>query len=200
MPTIGYLKIPRDRIGVLIGKNGEIRQKIENITRTSLNIDSKEGTVTISPTEAMEDFLGVWKTNNVVKAIGRGFNPDTAIRLIEDDTYLEIIKLTLHVGKSKKALSRQKGRIIGKNGRTREIITKMAEVSMAIYGNTVAFVGELENVMIAKKSVEMLLNGSQHKSIYSFLESKQNNRKIKEFKSIFAINDDNIKFRDDLDN
>jgi ribosomal RNA assembly protein len=199
LPTTEYLKIPQDRIGVLIGTNGETKQKIEKTTHTWLDIDGEEGTVIVSPSEEMEDPLGVWKTNHVVKAIGRGFNPEIALKLNEDDIYLEIIKLTLYVGKSKKALARQKGRIIGKDGRTREIIISMAEVDMAIYGKTVAFIGELENVMVAKEAVEMILNGSQHKSVYGFLESKQSDRKMKEFKSMVGIEDDKIEFRDDLD-
>jgi ribosomal RNA assembly protein len=199
LPTTEYLKIPQDRIGVLIGTNGETKQKIEKTTHTWLDIDGKEGTVIVSPSEEMEDPLGVWKTNHVIKAIGRGFNPEVALKLNEDDIYLEIIKLTLYVGKSKKALARQKGRIIGKDGRTREIIISMAEVDMAIYGKTVAFIGELENVMVAKEAVEMILNGSQHKSVYGFLESKQSDRKMKEFKSMVGIEDDKIEFRDDLD-
>ncbi|MBZ9571036.1 KH domain-containing protein [Methanobrevibacter sp. TMH8] len=199
MPTTDYLKIPRDRIGVLIGTNGETKEKIEKITKTQLDIDGEEGTVAISPTEEMDDPLGVWKTNHIVKAVSRGFNPDMALKLNEDDVYLEIIKLTLYVGKSKKALARQKGRIIGKDGKTRELIINMAEVDMAVYGKTVSFIGDLENVMVAKEAVEMILNGSRHKSVYSFLEAKQNDRKMKEFKSVVGIEDDKIEFRDDLD-
>ena len=199
MPTTDYLKIPRDRVGVLIGINGETKEKIEKTTKTHLDIDGEEGTVAISPTEEMDDPLGVWKTNHIVKAVGRGFNPEMAIKLNEDDVYLEIIKLPLYVGKSKKALARQKGRIIGKDGKTRELIINMAEASMAVYGKTVSFIGELENVMVAKEAVEMILNGSRHKSVYSFLETKQNDRKMKEFKSVVGIDNDKIEFRDDLD-
>jgi len=199
LPATDYLKIPRDRVGVLIGTNGESKEKIEKITKTQLDIDGEEGTVVISPTEEMNDPLGVWKTNHIVKAVGRGFNPEMAIKLNDDDVYLEVIKLPLYIGKSKKALARHKGRIIGKDGKTREIIVNMAEVAMAVYGKTVSFIGDLENVMVAKEAVEMILNGSRHKSVYSFLEAKQNDRKMKEFKSVVGIDDDKIEFRDDLD-
>ena len=128
-----------------------------------MDIDSEECTVAIYPNENMEDPLGVWKANHIVKAIARGFNPRVALKLNKDDTYLEIIKLPLYVGKSKKAMARYKGRIIGKDGKTREIIVDMAEVDMAIYGKTVSLIGELQNVMVAKEAVEMILNGSRHK-------------------------------------
>ncbi|MCQ2965066.1 MAG: KH domain-containing protein, partial [archaeon] len=174
MPETDYLKVPQDRVGALIGTQGKTKQMIEKATGTKLDINSEEGTVAIDPTENMEDPLGVWKANHIVKAVARGFNPHVALKLNEDDIYLEILKLPLYVGKSKKAMARYKGRIIGKDGKTREIIVNMAEVDMAIYGKTVSFIGELENVMVAKEAVEMILNGSRHKSVYAFLENKKN--------------------------
>ena len=201
MPEPDYQKIPIDRVAVLIGSNGETRSHIEEVTNTHLDIDSESGSVTIYPNEDMKDPLGVWKTSHIVKAIARGFNPNTALKLTNDDYYLEVIKLSLFVGKSKKALSRYKGRIIGKDGRTREIIVDMADVDMAIYGKTVSIIGTIENVEVAKEAVIMILNGSRHKSVYSFLENKKKDRKLKEFKSVVGIEDeeDKIDLRDDLD-
>lgn len=199
LPETDYLKIPSDRVGVLIGTKGTTKSTIEKTTNTHLDIDSDEGTVAIYPGDTMEDPLGVWKANHIVKAIARGFNPDLAIKLNEDDVYLEVIKISQFVGKSKKAIARYKGRIIGKEGKTREIIVDMAEVDMAIYGKTVSLIGQLDNVMIAKEAVEMILNGSRHKSVYSFLENKKNDLKMKEFKAVVGIDDDKIEFRDDLD-
>ena len=192
MPETDYLKIPQNRVGALIGANGEVKKSIENLTGTILDIDSDDGTVYISPREDMEDPLGVWNANHIVKAIARGFNPEVAKKLIHDDIYLEIMKLPLYVGKSKKALARYKGRIIGKDGKTRELITELADVDMAIYGKTVSFIGEMDNVMIAKEAVEMILNGSRHKSVYGFLEHK-------EFKDLVGIHDDKIEFRDGIE-
>ena len=199
MPETDYLKIPQNRVGALIGANGEVKKSIENLTGTILDIDSDDGTVYISPREDMEDPLGVWNANHIVKAIARGFNPEVAKKLIHDDIYLEIMKLPLYVGKSKKALARYKGRIIGKDGKTRELITELADVDMAIYGKTVSFIGEMDNVMIAKEAVEMILNGSRHKSVYSFLENKKETLKLKEFKDLVGIHDDKIEFRDGIE-
>lgn len=196
--STNYLKIPQKRVGVLIGSNGDIKRKIENLTQTILDIDSSEGTITISPKEDMGDPLGVWKTNNIVKAIGRGFSPELAFKLNEDDTYLEVIKLSDYLGKSKKALSRYKGRIIGRDGKTRDIIIKMGEVSLVVYGKTVSIIGNIENVLIAKEAVEMILNGSRHKSVYSFLEHKHQDKKLKEFRNVVGLDkEEKIEFRTD---
>ena len=97
MPETDYLRVPADRVGALIGTKGETKQLIENATNTHLDIDSEECTVAIYPNENMEDPLGVWKANHIVKAIARGFNPRVALKLNKDDTYLEIIKLPLYV-------------------------------------------------------------------------------------------------------
>ena len=199
MPETDYLKIPQNRIGALIGSNGEVKKSIENITETIIDIDSDDGTVYISPEEDMKDPLGVWNANHIVKAIARGFNPEVALKLVSDDIYLEIIKLPLYIGKSKKALARHKGRIIGKDGKTREIIMEMADVDMAVYGKTVSLIGEMDNIMIAKEAIEMILNGSRHKSVYGFLEHKKETLKMKEFKDLVGIDDDKIEFKEGVE-
>ena len=199
MPETDYLKIPQNRVGALIGTNGDVKKSIEKLTGTILDIDSEDGTVYISPREDMEDPLGVWNANHIVKAIARGFNPEVAMKLISDDIYLEIIKLPLYIGKSKKALARHKGRIIGKNGKTRELITELAEVDMAVYGKTVSLIGEMDNVLVAKEAIEMILNGSRHKSVYAFLENKKETLKLREFKDLVGIHDDKIEFKDGIE-
>lgn len=199
MPETDYLKIPQNRVGALIGKNGDVKKSIEKLTGTMLDIDSDDGTVYITPREDMEDPLGVWNANHIVKAIARGFNPEVAMKLIHDDIYLEIMKLPLYVGKSKKALARYKGRIIGANGKTRELITELADVDMAVYGKTVSLIGEMENILVAKEAIEMILNGSRHKSVYAFLENKKETLKLREFKDLVGIHDDKIEFKDGIE-
>lgn len=184
MTSTEYLKIPRERVGVVIGKGGASKDEIEKLTRTEIEVDSESGSVSIKPTEETEDPLSVWKARYMVKAIGRGFNPEVALKLISDDIMLDIINLPDYVGKSKKAILRQKGRIIGKEGRTRDIITEMTGVYLSVYGKTVALIGEFERVHVAREAVDMILNGARHKSVYAFLEKKTRDMKIKEFKEI----------------
>jgi ribosomal RNA assembly protein len=184
MPNTEYLKIPRERVGVVIGKNGTTKDEIENLTKTEITVDSEAGTISISPTEETEDPLSVWKARYIVKAIGRGFNPEISVKLMGDETILEIINLPDYVGKSKKAILRQKARIIGKEGRTKDIITDMTGVDISIYGKTVAIIGDMEQIHIAKEAVEMILNGVRHKTVYAFLEKKTRDMKIKQFHRI----------------
>lgn len=184
MNNTEYLKIPRERVGVLIGKHGISKDEIEKLTQTKIDVDSETGSVSVESTPDTEDPLSVWKARHMVKAIGRGFNPEVAIKLISDDVILDIINLPDYVGKSKKAILRQKGRIIGKDGRTRDIITDMTGVDLSVYGKTVALIGSFEHIQVAREAVDMILHGSRHKSVYAFLEKKSREMKIREFKEI----------------
>jgi len=182
LPNIEYLKIPRERVGVLIGPHGKTKEAIEQTSQTIIDVDSEAGSVAISSHEESEDPLSVWKARFMVKAIGRGFNPEIALKLIDDEIMLEIINLPDYVGKSKKAILRQKGRIIGKDGKTRNIITEMTGTHVSIYGKTVSLIGDMEHLQIAKEAVEMILDGARHKTVYSFLERKKQEMKLREIK------------------
>ncbi len=182
MPNTEYLKIPKERVGVLIGPHGKTKENIEKTTQTIIDVDSEAGSVAISPQKESEDPLSVWKARYMVKAIGRGFNPEIALKLVDDEVMLEIINLPDYVGKSKKAILRQKGRIIGKDGKTRDIITEMTGTYVSIYGKTVSLIGDMEHLQIAKEAVEMILDGARHKTVYSFLERKKQEMKLREIK------------------
>ena len=81
MAETDYLKIPKERVGVLIGKDGSVKKTIEDTLNVIIDVNSEEGLIEICPQKNMKDPLGVWKTNYIIKAIGRGFNPETALKL-----------------------------------------------------------------------------------------------------------------------
>lgn len=162
------LKIPLERVGVLIGKEGETKKEIERLTKSSLDI-TKEGDVTITGTDA----LLLFTAREIVIAIARGFNPLTAFQLLKTDYILEMIDLTVIVGKSKSGLERLRGRIIGREGRSREEIERLTDTSISVYGKTVAIIGEMTHVALARQAVGMLLDGAMHKTIFQFLERKK---------------------------
>lgn len=200
MVNIEYLKIPKDRVGVTIGKNGKIKHQLEIITKTELKIDSETGNIAISSTDETEDPLAIWKARYMIKAIGRGFNPDIALSLDNEELILEIINLQDYVGKSKKALVRQKGRIIGKGGRTRQIMHDMLDVEISIYGKTVSLIGKIQNVQMAKEAIEMILEGSRQKSVYAYLEKMHDKLKRQEFDEMLHGKVDERQYlREDLD-
>ena len=167
------LKIPKDRIAVLIGSKGEIKQAIEEATHTHLEIDSSEGDIFIKGS----DGLGLYQAREVVQAIGRGFNPEIALLLLKPDYSFELITMTDY-HKTKKGMIRLKGRVIGKDGRSRELIEELTETHITIYGKTIGIIGEAERVPIARHALESLLNGSPHSNVYHWLEKQR--RKLRQ--------------------
>jgi len=84
-------RITKERIGVLIGKKGITKRNIEEKTKTKILVDSEEGLVSIEGEEA-DGFL---RAVEIVKAVARGFSPERAFTLFEDeDIFLEVIELS----------------------------------------------------------------------------------------------------------
>ena len=162
------LKIPEERVAVLIGKSGETKKEIEDLTKSELDV-SKEGDVIIKGS----DGLLLYTTKEIVKAIARGFNPKTALLLLKQDYAFELIDMKEIAGKSKNTLQRLKGRVIGKGGRSREEIERFTDCNISVYGKTVGIIGEVQQVSLARQAVAMLLQGSMHKTVWKFLEKKK---------------------------
>jgi len=165
------LKIPKERIAVLIGVNGKIKKEIEDKTNTKLEINSEAGDVFITGT----DGLHIFNAKEVVQAIGRGFNPKIAMLILKGDHVFELINIK-DFGNTKKTILRLKGRIIGEDGRSRKTIEDLTETYISVYGKTVCIIGEPESCADAKQAITSLLRGAPHASVYKWLEKK---RKLK---------------------
>ncbi len=173
-----YVKIPKDRIGVLIGSGGSVKETIEERLKVNLEINSKTGDVKITAVEK-EDPSYLFKAKDLITAIGRGFSPENAYRLLDDENILEIIDLRDIFGRSQSDIVRVKGRIIGKEGKARRIIEEMSGALLSIYGHTVAIIGSIEQVEMAREAVRMLIKGSQHSTVYKFLQRKRREMKLR---------------------
>jgi len=160
-----YLKIPRDRVAVLIGREGKVKREIEKRTNTKLKID--EGDISIDG-----DSMGILTGRDIVLAIGRGFSPEIAFRLFNEENVLEIIPL-MDLIRSERELARKKGRIIGRKGKTRNFIEGVTNTSISIYGKSVGIIGKYDQVEIAKEAILKLIKGARHSSVYKFLEKSK---------------------------
>jgi len=169
-----FLKIPKERIGVLIGPEGKIKRAIEEKLSVELQIDSETGGVTLMLTETSEDPSLLFKAKDIVTAIGRGFSPEHAFRLIRDEeAVLDVIDLRTVFGRSESDIRRIKGRIIGMNGKTRRILEELTDTNIAVYGSTIGIIGNLEQVEVAREAIQMLVKGSLHSTVYRFLHRKR---------------------------
>jgi ribosomal RNA assembly protein len=166
LPEFSYdLKIPRDRVAALIGVKGSTKRDLEELTKTKLVIDSKEGDVSLRGT----DSLALFSLREVVKAIGRGFNPEIAQLLLKQDYALEVVEITDY-SHQKSHLERLRGRAIGADGKARITIENLTGTFIVVYGKTISIIGSTERAILARRALETLLEGSTHATVYKWLE------------------------------
>jgi ribosomal RNA assembly protein len=174
------LKIPRERIGVVIGPDGNTKKHIEQTLSVEIQIDSKSGDIKVTMVKDAEDPSLLLRAKDVITALGWGFSPEHAFRLLRDEeAVLEVIDLRLVFGKSESDIKRVKGRIIGMEGKTRKILEELTDTNVAVYGHTVNIIGTIDQVQVAREALQMLISGSQHSVVYRFLHRKRRELKKK---------------------
>ena len=172
-----FVRIPKDRVGTLIGPEGKVKQYIEEKLNVKIDVDS-EGSVSITLTEGASDPSQLLKAKDVVTAIGRGFSPEVTYRLIRnEDEIFDMIDLRQIFGRSESDIKRIKGRIIGAEGKTRRLIEELTEANMVVYGHTVGFIGSFEQVDSARNAAQMIIEGCQHHTVYKYLQRKRSELK-----------------------
>ena len=173
-----YARIPQERIGVLIGPGGETKRRIEAETRVKVLVDSETGEVTIDESAARDAFFAI-KVRDLVLAIGRGFSEERAFRLLDENTYFAVLDVKDYA-RSPARVAQVKSRLIGTRGKTRRIVEDLTGADVSVYGHTVAIIADDLQLPIAQEAIEMLLRGSEHATVYRFLERKRADLKVAE--------------------
>jgi ribosomal RNA assembly protein len=160
---IEIVRIPEERKSVLIGRDGRVRERIESGTGTRIDVsDAVEITG--------DDPLNVLKAKDIVTAIGRGFSPRKASRLLEEGCQLRVISLE---GESEKKRRRLFGRVIGRAGRSREKIESDTGASICVFGKTLSIIGMPDEAGPAQDAVEELLAGKTHSWAYRKMQMRK---------------------------
>ncbi len=176
-----HIKVPQDRIGAIIGVEGNIQTTIEETTGARVDGDSESGTVVI---ESEGDAFQALKASEVIKAVARGFSPEKALKLMDnEDLILDLIDLS-KIGDSPSDLTRIKGRIIGKAGKTREIMESMTGAKISVYGKTISIIGDADQIMSIRTAIDMLIDGAPHGAVYGYLEKRRREIKQSQFETI----------------
>lgn len=173
------LRIPNERIAVLIGKSGKVKSKIEKLCHVKLDIDSETGETLIKSNGDIQD-IAPFKAMEIVTAIGRGFSPENALTLLKGENTLHVIDLREFVGKSHANIERIKGRIIGENGKARKTMENLSGTNISVYGKTVSIIGDTNKLKLAVDAISSISSGSVHGTVYGKLEAA--NRRSKEEK------------------
>ena len=172
------IRIPNERIAVLIGKSGSVKSKIEQACHVTLDIDGDTGEVWIKSNDDVEK-IEPFKAMEIVTAISRGFSPQNAMTLLKGENSLHVIDLREFAGKSTANIERIKGRLIGEGGKARRNMENLSGTIISVYGKTVSVIGDTSKLRLAVDAISSISSGSMHGAVYNKLESA-NRREKKE--------------------
>ncbi len=177
MSTIKILKISHERIGAIIGKKGKTKEAIEKKCNIKIEIDGESGEVTVTPIDRL-DIISVAKGVNIIDAISKGFAPEKALLILDDDFDYHSIDLKDYSGKSSNSLERIKSRLIGEKGKSRRTIEELTDTYISIYGHNVGIIGKLDDIDKTEDAIKKIITGSSHKYVYNFLQEIRRKNKI----------------------
>jgi ribosomal RNA assembly protein len=138
-------------------------EKIERLSNCKISLEDQEVTI------EGNDPITVLRVKEVFRALNRGFDLNTALYLLDENYFLDIIDVKDY-GKSRERQIQLKGRVIGKEGSIKKMIEEKTGTKICVHGKTISIIGRWENLQVARKAIEMLLEGKMHSSVQKFLE------------------------------
>lgn len=173
-----FIKVPAERIAVLIGKKGTVVERIKQECVVDVEIESATGNVVVGyDTKSLLEG-NPFKALEIISAIARGFSPEKAFKLLHEDIVFQLLDMRDYVGNSQSSISRVKGRIIGERGKSRRTIEELSGADVSVYGHTVGFIGIFDAIKVAVEAIILLSKGSSHRTVYAMLQNYR--RKLKQ--------------------
>ena len=179
-----FVRIPPERLGVVIGEGGSVKKEIERLTGTKITIDTTNSGAIIEQSEDKPNPMGLLKAQDIIRAIAVGFSPEKAMRLADENQVLVVIDLK-DIVSSPNHLERIKGRIIGEKGKTRKIIEETTGCYINIGETEIGIIGSYEEAEAARQAISMLIEGKPHSIVYKFLEKEARRLKKSEMTGLW---------------
>ncbi len=164
------LYIPKERLAILKEKKA-IVSRLEKTLKCKISVDV-HGSIVIEGTPFEE-----YQARNVLYAFGRGFDMKFAELLLGDDYYFSYLDINDYVN-SKNRIRTVKSRLIGSEGRAKRYIEEVSAAKVSVYGDTVSFIGTIEQVKEATTAARTIIEGGSHRLAYRKMEAahrKNNN-------------------------
>ena len=163
------LYITKERLKSL--RDPKVLKQVEKACRCKIETEP-DGTVTINSNDAFDEF----NAKNVVYAFGRGFEMDVALKLLNPEFYFGIIDLGQLESKPDR-IKQLKARVIGIEGRAKRYIEEVSLAHISVYGDTVALIGNINQISEAETAIDTIIDGGTHRLAYIRMEAMHRKNK-----------------------
>jgi ribosomal RNA assembly protein len=167
-----YVKVPDDKTS---SDCKNILNRISKDTEATVNIKEENQNIEIQHNDSIKEL----DISKVLKAISIGFSYDKAMEIFRDPLVrFEVIDIKKST-RNYKEFKRQKGRIIGENGKSKRVISELTDAQIQVHRDKVGIIGDTNDTLKAREAIMRILDGSPHAHVYSSLEKYQRKKNKK---------------------
>ena len=128
-------------------------QKELNTVGIKAELDLIEGSITVRTTHKTFDPYAIIKARDIIKLLARSVPYQVTLRLLDDNTYCDIIKIK-SLCRNKEKYVKRRQRLIGPNGDTLKALEILTECYIMVQGSTVSVVGHYKKLKVVRRIVE----------------------------------------------
>jgi len=172
MIAMQEIYIPSRRASALKENNAELERLCKTCSCTA-KIESNVVVINGDP-------FGEYQLTMIVQAFGRGFPLTTAEKLLNAKFYFSSIDMNEYT-RNKKRILNMKARLIGREGRVKKHIEFMSSAHIAIFGNVISFIGQMDEIYEAETAARTIIEGGSHRLAYDRMAAahrKNKNRSL----------------------
>ncbi|KAI9874881.1 MAG: ribosomal RNA assembly protein krr1 [Pleopsidium flavum] len=116
-------------------------------------LDLVEGSMTVKTTRKTYDPASILNARDLIKLLSRSVPAPQAIKILEDSTAADIIKIRT-LTRNKERFIKRRQRILGPNGTTLKALELLTQTYILVQGNTVSTMGPFRGLKEVRRVIE----------------------------------------------